>query len=92
MARVNDEGYNLVKLGDTDLTFEGPSRDDVRGREVCSTGREEIGTVEDPYVDEQEREVRYLDVRAGGLLGIGEKHLLIPVSIVREAKGTFLAA
>ena len=40
--------------------------------------------MEDLYVDEQERKVRFLDVRAGGFLGIGEKHFLVPVEAVSE--------
>ncbi len=85
MARVDDEGYGLVRLGDTDLTLEDPAHD-VRGRQVYSGGGEEIGTVEDLYVDEEEREVRFLGVRAGGLLGIGEKHFLVPVEAVSEVE------
>ncbi len=40
--------------------------------------------MEDLYVDEQERKVRFLDVRAGGFLGAGEKHFLVPVEAVSE--------
>ena len=85
MSGTHDEGYGLIRLGDTGLTLEDPAQD-VRGRRVCSGSGEEIGIVEDHYGDEEEREVRFLDVRAGGLLGIGEKHLLVPVGAVSEVK------
>jgi hypothetical protein len=38
--------------------------------------------VEDLYVDEQERKVRLLEVGAGGFLGMGEQHFLIPAEAV----------
>ncbi len=34
------------------------------------------------YVDTGERKVRFLDAGAGGFLGIGEKHFMIPVEAV----------
>jgi hypothetical protein len=40
--------------------------------------------VEDLYVERHEREVRFLEVGAGGFLGIGEKHLLVPVEAITE--------
>jgi hypothetical protein len=42
-----------------------------------------MGSVEDFYVDTVEREVRFLDVGTGGLLGLGEKRFLIPVEAVK---------
>ncbi len=83
MTHANDGGYNLVKLGDSDLILETPAHD-VRGRAVYSNAGEQIGTVEDLYVDEDERKVRFLDVEAGGFLGIGEKHFLVPVGAISE--------
>jgi PRC-barrel domain protein len=38
--------------------------------------------VEELYVDTEERKVRFLEVGAGGLLGLGEKRFLIPVEAV----------
>jgi sporulation protein YlmC with PRC-barrel domain len=43
-----------------------------------------IGSVEDVYVDRERREARLLDVSAGGMLGIGKKHFLVPVEDVRR--------
>ncbi len=67
MAHANDGGYDLVRLGNTDLVLENPAHD-VRGRAVYSNAEEEIGTVEDLYVDEDAQKVRFLDVGAGGFL------------------------
>lgn len=83
MASKTDDGYELLKLGDTDLTLENPAHD-IRGREVYSDTGEKIGEVDDLYVDDQETKVRFLDVTAGGFLGIGEKHFLVPVGVIRE--------
>ena len=47
---------------------------------------EEIGTVEDLLADVEERRVRFLDVGAGGSLGLGEKHSLIPIEAVLEVQ------
>jgi hypothetical protein len=40
--------------------------------------------VEDLYIDRKEREVRFLEVGAGGFLGIGEKRFLAPVEAVTQ--------
>ncbi len=77
--------FSLVKLSDSELALEDPSHD-VRGLDVYDSNGEEIGSVEDLYADEQERKVRFLDVGAGGLLGIGEKHFLIPVEAVSQVR------
>jgi hypothetical protein len=41
-------------------------------------------SVEDLYIDRQEREVRFLEVGAGGFLGIGEGRFLVPVEAVTK--------
>ena len=51
---------------------------DLRGRQVFDDSGEEIGTVRDLFLDEEGQEVRYLDVRAGGVLGLGGRMLVIP--------------
>jgi PRC-barrel domain len=40
--------------------------------------------VKDLYIDHREREMRFLQVSAGGFLGMGEKPLLVPVEAVVE--------
>ena len=80
-------GIGLVRLGDSDFVPQNPE-DDVRGKDVYDTERQRIGSVGDLYIDRQEREVRFLEVGAGGFLGIGEKRYLVPVeAIVEVAEG-----
>jgi len=71
----------LVKLGDTDLTVRDAAAD-VRGRTVVDRTGEEIGEVDGLLLDRQETKVRFLEVAAGGFLGLGERHFLIPVDAV----------
>jgi hypothetical protein len=42
--------------------------------------------VQDLYADTQERKVRFLDVGAGGFMGLGEKRFLVPVKAVSEVR------
>ncbi len=73
----------LVRLGDSDFVPANPE-DDVRGKDVYDAEGQRIGGVDDLYIDRQEREVRFLEVGAGGFLGIGEKRFLVPVETVTE--------
>ncbi len=75
--------HNLVKLSDSDVRLAEPW-EEIRGLDVYDSTGEQIGAVEDLYVDEQKRKVRFLDVGAGGFLGIGEKHFLIPVEALTD--------
>jgi sporulation protein YlmC with PRC-barrel domain len=83
MTERTDTGFGLVRLSDSEFILEDQAQD-IRGLDVYDTNGEEIGTVEGLYVDEEERKVRFLDVGAGGFLGLGEKNFLIPVEAVRE--------
>ena len=42
--------------------------------------------MKDLYADTEERKVRFLDVGAGGLMGLGVKHFLVPVEAVSEVR------
>ncbi len=83
MTERTDTGLGLIRLSDSEFTLEDWVHD-IRGLDVYDKGGEEIGTVEGLYVDEEVRKVRFLDVEAGGFLGLGEKNFLIPVEAVRE--------
>lgn len=56
---------------------------DIRRLGVFSENGERMGSVEDFYVDTVEREVRFLEVGAGGFMGLDEKRFLIPVEAVK---------
>ena len=72
----------LVKLSDSGLRLQDQASD-VRGLAVFNQNGEQLGSVEDFYVDTVEREVRFLEVGAGGVLGLGEKRFLIPVEAAK---------
>ena len=73
----------LIRLGDSDFVSAIPE-DDLRGKDVYDAQGQRIGSVEDLYIDRNEREVRFLLVSAGGFLGMGEKPLLVPVEAIVE--------
>src|SRR5215212_3879566 len=75
---------NLVNLNETDLYLEEHWQD-LHRLDVYDTNNDQIGSVEDVYVDREQRQARLLDVSAGGMLGIGKKHFLVPVEEVKRA-------
>jgi len=83
MRHPTHAGIGLIRLGDSDFVPANPE-DDLRGKDVYTIDGKVIGSVEDLYIDRQEGEARFLEVGAGGFLGIGEKHLLVPVEAVAE--------
>ena len=83
--RARSMGPVLVRLSDSGLVLEDLTHD-VRGLDVYDKSGDQMGTVEDLYADAEERKVRFLDVAAGGLLGLGEKRFLIPVEAVSEVR------
>ena len=80
---------SLAKLSDADLPLLEENWQDVRGLDVYDVTDEQIGRVEDLYIDREARQPRFLVVSAGGgLLGVvGKKHVLIPVEEVRRDVG-----
>ena len=83
--RTRSTGPVLVRLSDSGLVLEDLTQD-VRGLDVYDEDGDQIGTVEDLYADAEERKVRFLDVSAGGFLGLGERRFLIPVEAVSEVR------
>jgi uncharacterized protein YrrD len=75
MTHPTRAGIGLVRLGDSNFVPANPE-DDLRGKEVYDAEGQRIGSVEDLYIERKEREVRFLEVGAGGFLGIGEKRFL----------------
>jgi ribosomal 30S subunit maturation factor RimM len=59
---------NLAKLSETDLPLEEPWQD-MRGLDVYDIQDEQIGSVEDLYVDREVRLASYLVVSAGASWG-----------------------
>ncbi|BDP44154.1 photosystem reaction center subunit H (plasmid) [Deinococcus aetherius] len=71
----------LIRLSDTDLTL-SQQGEDIRDRKVVDRHGDEIGHVSALFVDPREKRVRMLQVGAGGFLGLGERHFLLPVEAV----------
>ncbi|HEY9012234.1 MAG TPA: PRC-barrel domain-containing protein [Devosia sp.] len=71
----------LVSINETGLTTQDPT-EDVRDREVRDANGAKIGHVKDLLVDEKEQKVRLIEVAHGGLLGIGESRVLLPVDLI----------
>ena len=78
---TNDIGTRLVRLSDTNLTL-ADHAEDIRGLKVLDMSGEELGTVNDLFIDEQERKVRFLEVSSGGFLGLGTTKFLLPVEAI----------
>ena len=71
----------MVRLNDTTMTGVAPDTD-IRGHRVVDSDGEEIGHVVNLLVDHDEEQVRFLEVGAGGVLGLGETKFLIPLEAV----------
>jgi sporulation protein YlmC with PRC-barrel domain len=83
MMHPTRAGIGLIRLGDSDFV-PANLQDDLRGKAVYDAQGQRVGGVEDLYIERKEREVRFLEVGAGGFLGIGEKSYLVPVEEVVE--------
>lgn len=77
---------NFAKLSDSDLPLEEPWQD-IRGLDVYDVNDEQIGSVEDLYIERDSRLPQFLEVSAGGFLGIGKKQFLIPIEEVSRDMG-----
>ncbi len=71
----------LRKLHDSGETVANTA-EDVRGRKVVDKAGDKVGTVEGLMIDDAQNKVRFLRVEAGGFLGLGATHLMIPVDAI----------
>lgn len=71
----------LSKLSASGQTIANADHD-IRGRKVKDKAGNEIGTVDDLLIDDEERKVRFLRVEHGGFLGFGEIKSFIPVDAI----------
>jgi len=77
---------DLVKFSDSDIRIDEPWQD-TRALDIYDVDGEQVGTVEDLYVERESGLPRFPVVSAGGLLGMGKKHFLIPVEEVSRDVG-----
>ncbi len=68
----------LEKLRETGLALAYDAQD-IRGRKVNDPNGDAVGHVSNLFIDVGERKVRMLEIRGGGFLGIGDRHVLVPV-------------
>jgi uncharacterized protein YrrD len=71
----------LEPLSQTHLDLTDP-KEDVRGRKVFDRDSQEIGKVDDVFIDPTERRVRFLSLKSGDVLGLGGKKLLVPIDAI----------
>ena len=90
MRHSTQAGVGLVRMGESDFV-PANLEDDLRGKDVYDAEGQRVGSVEDLYIDRREREVRFLEVGAGGFLGIGEKRFLVPVEAVVKVSEEWVA-
>jgi len=57
---------------------------EMRQKSVLDSGGTVVGTVANLYVDEDSRQLRFLDVRTSDFLGLERKHHLVPVEAVSD--------
>jgi sporulation protein YlmC with PRC-barrel domain len=73
----------LQRLGDTDVTLADPDQD-IRERKVIDRHGADIGHISNLFIDEDQRKVRMLEIRVGGFLGLGDRHVLLPVDAITK--------
>ena len=61
-----------------------PPQHEMRQKRVLDSGDRFVGTVANLYVDEDSRQLRFLDVLTSDFLGLERKHHLVPVQAVSE--------
>ena len=68
MSYPTRAAIGLVRMGDSSFVPANPE-DDLCGKDVYTIDGKAIGSVEDLYIDRQEREIRFLEVGLGGSSG-----------------------
>jgi hypothetical protein len=74
---------NIIRLQERE--YPARPQDDLRSRSVLDRRDRLLGYVANLYVDEDEKQLRFLDVVTEGFLGLGRKHHLVPVEALIPA-------
>src|ERR671912_2433889 len=61
-----------------------PPHHEIRQKSVLDSGGMVVGMVANLYVDEDSRQLRFVDVLTSDFLGLERKHHLVPVEAVSE--------
>jgi hypothetical protein len=61
-----------------------PPHHELRQKNVLDSGGSVVGTVANLYVEEESRQLRFVDVLTSDFLGLERKHHLVPIEAVSE--------
>ena len=61
-----------------------PPHHEIRQKSVLDSGGSVVGMVANLYVDEDSRQLRFVDVLTSDFLGLERKHHPVPVEVVSE--------
>ncbi len=67
-----------------------PPHHEIRQTTVLDSRENIVGEVGNAYVDEDSRQLRYLDVVTSGFIGLDRKHHLVPVELVSKEDPGFI--
>lgn len=82
---TRDEGQWSNWDSETDIREAGVWRvGNLLGKEVRNSQGEDLGAIEDIVIDLNNRNIRYVAISHGGMLGVGEKLFAVPLSDLRE--------
>jgi sporulation protein YlmC with PRC-barrel domain len=73
----------LVSMKSGEIELSDPN-EDIRGRKVVDQNGEDVGKVDDVFVDPNQRRARFIAVKSGDFLGLGGKKFLIPVDAIQS--------
>ncbi len=73
----------LEPLSRTNLELADPS-ENIRGRKVADREGQDVGKVDEVFIDPEQRRARFLSVRSGDILGIGGSRYLVPIDAVSD--------
>jgi sporulation protein YlmC with PRC-barrel domain len=71
----------LEPLGHSNLELVDRS-EDIRGRKVVDREGQDVGKVDEVWMDHEQRQARFLTVKSGDILGIGGQKYLVPVEAI----------
>jgi sporulation protein YlmC with PRC-barrel domain len=60
------------------------TNEDILGRKVVDLNGEEVGRVDDVFVDFDQRFARFVALKSGDVLGLGGKQFLVPVDAIQS--------
>jgi hypothetical protein len=61
-----------------------PPQHEMRQKSVLDSGGSVVGTVANLYVDEDSKQLRFVDVLSSDFLGLERKHHLVPIEALSE--------